>query len=78
MSDHEQPDNIWEEPLPPEEFERLVHRAIADLDGPEGEEMAAFMDWFKRRYPTALERLRYTTRKYREWSKTRGVLVNPR
>jgi hypothetical protein len=78
MSDHHPQLDIWEEPLPPAEFDRLVQKAIADLDGPEGDEMAAFMEWFTRRYPTPLERLRYTTRKYREWSRTRGILANPR
>lgn len=69
----EPPRDVWEEPLPPEEFERLVRRALADLDGPEGEEMLAHMRWFMRRYPTLLDRLRYSTRKFKEWSKTRGI-----
>ena len=68
----EAPD-VWETPLPPEEFERLVARALADLDGADGEEMAAFMAWFKRRYPTPIERLRYCTAETRKWSKTRGI-----
>lgn len=67
--------NIWEEPLPREEFERLVQMAIEELDGPEGEEMLAFMAWFKRRYPTPLDRLRYSTRKYKQWMKARAFAM---
>ncbi len=77
MSD-ERPRSIWEEPLPADEFERLLRRAISDLDGQEGEEMRAFMAWFVHRYPTPLERLRFTTRKYKEWSRTRGIVQHPR
>jgi hypothetical protein len=74
-SDH--PRDVWEETLPAEEFERLVRQALADLDGSEGEEMRAHMRWFLRRYPTPLDRLRYSTRKYKEWSKTRGIARRP-
>lgn len=77
MSD-EGPRDVWAEPLPADEFERLLRRALTDLDGEEGEEMRAFMAWFVRRYPTPLERLRYTTRKYKEWSSTRGIARHPR
>ncbi len=68
-----EPRDVWEEPLPPEELERLVRRARADLDGPEGEEMLAHMRWFMRRYPTPLDRLRHSTRKFKERSRTRGI-----
>ena len=72
MSD-ESADAVWEKPLPPDEFERLLARALAELDGPEGDEMAAFMAWFRRRYPTPLERLRFSTRQYRQSIKHRGI-----
>lgn len=70
--------DVWETPLPADEFDELVRAAIDGLDGAEGEEMLAHMAWFKRRYPTPLDRLRYSTRKYREWTKTRGLLKSPR
>jgi len=66
--------SVWEQPMAPDEFERLVARALQDLDGPEGQEMTAFMAWFKRRYPTPLERLRFTTRHYKQSIRRRGVL----
>lgn len=69
-------DPIWEEPLAPDEFERLLARALGDLDGPEGAEMAAFMAWFRRRYPTPLDRLRFSTRQYRQSIKRRGIARN--
>lgn len=71
-------DVVWDEPLPLDEFERLLARALDDLDGPEGEEMASFMAWFKRRYPTPLERLRFSTRQYKQSSRLRGIITNPR
>ena len=71
-------DSPWEKPLPVDEFERLVARALDDLDGPEGEEMASFMAWFKRRYPTPLDRLRFSTRQYRQSMKLRGIVTKPR
>jgi hypothetical protein len=36
----------------------LVRSAIDGRDGPEREEMLAHMAWFKRRYPTPLDRPR--------------------
>jgi hypothetical protein len=70
--------SLWDEPLPPDEFERLVARALADLDGPEGEEMASFMARFKRRYPTPLARLRFSTRYYRQSMKLQGTVTKLR
>lgn len=66
-------DAFWERPLPPDEFDRLLRKALDELDGPEGDEMRAHMEWFKRRYPTALDRLRYSTRMYKQWMRTRGA-----
>lgn len=54
---------LWEEPLPPEEFEARLARARAELDGPEGERIREYIEWFQRRYPTPLDRLRYNRRK---------------
>jgi len=65
----------WEAKLPTPEFERLLATALAELDGREGEEMLAFMAWFNRRYPTPLERLRFTTREWRRSNATRGILT---
>ena len=54
-------------PLPPEEFERRVGALIAELDGPEGENLAELIRWFVRRYPTPAERLAYVRRAYGRW-----------
>ncbi len=62
---------IWEEPLPPEEFHRRVAQAIAELDGPEGENIRSLIEWFQRRYPTPRDRLRYARRKYAELHRRR-------
>jgi hypothetical protein len=57
---------VYEAPLPTEEFDRLAALAIAELDGPEGDEIQAQIAWFRRKYPTALERLAYVRRKVAE------------
>ena len=62
------PAAIYEAVLPPEEFEELVKRACADLDGEEGEDIEKLIAWYQRRYPTVIDRLRHATRKYREWT----------
>lgn len=64
--------------IPWDEFKRRLELARAELDGPELSEIHSLIDWFTRRYPTPLERLRYARRKYDEWSRTRGILTNPR
>jgi hypothetical protein len=53
-----------ERELSPEEFDGLVRRALADED--EMRERAALVEWFRRRYPTARDRLAYARRKYRQ------------
>ena len=53
-----------ERELTPEEFDRLVERALADTH--EIQERAALVEWFMRRYPTPRERLAYARRKYRQ------------
>ena len=57
---------LWNEPLPPDEFDRRVRAAIAELDGDEYENVASLVRWFLRRYPTARDRLRFARRRYAE------------
>ena len=66
-------DAIYESALPPDEFERRLKLALAELDGPEGKEIADHIGWFRRRYPSSLARLDYARRKYREAMRTRGL-----
>lgn len=54
---------LWEDPLPPAEFEARLQQARAELDGPERENLMQLIEWFQRRYPTPLERLRYDRKK---------------
>ncbi len=56
---------LAEEPLSPEEFKRRLALAVAELDGPEGENIDTLIAWFTRRYPTPSDRLRYNARKMR-------------
>ena len=55
-------------PLAPEEFERRVRASLAELDGPEGENLGDLIRWFTRRYPTPAERLAYGRRAYARWA----------
>lgn len=55
-------DAIWDAPMDPQEFARREALGRAALSGPEGDEMRAFHEWFCRRYPTPLARLRYMRR----------------
>jgi hypothetical protein len=57
---------LVEEPLPADEFAR---RLAVPLTDEEVEDTIALHRWFVRRYPTALERLAYVRRKYREWTR---------
>ena len=59
-------------PLPPEEFERRLAASLAELDGPELENLADLLRWFSRRYPSAGERLAYGRRAYARWAKAAG------
>jgi hypothetical protein len=68
-------DAFYERKLPKEEFDARVDKAIAELDDEEGLELGAFLAWFQRRYPTALDRLRYATRRYAEIEPTRGAAL---
>jgi hypothetical protein len=72
------PVSPYDDVLPPEEFERRLASALESARGPEGEEMRALIDWFLRRYPTPLERLRYTRRKYAEAQRLRAAAMGRR
>lgn len=65
-----EPNTFYETPLPPEEFEARLRLALADMSGPHGREIAEYIAWFMRRYPTPLERLTYARRKYNEAMRT--------
>lgn len=69
------PAEYYDAPLPPDEFERRLALALAELDGPEGEEMQATIAWFKRRYPTPTDRVRYCRRRHDFAMKFRGALA---
>jgi hypothetical protein len=64
-------ERIWLSPLSSDEFDRRVEQAIAELDGEEGENVAALIRWFLRRYPTAKERFAYARKKYASWTRER-------
>ncbi len=68
---------IWERPLAVEEFLRRERDAIRELDGPEGDNLAALIRWFQRRYPTPRERLRYVRRKYVEMTGPARTSTSP-
>jgi hypothetical protein len=59
-------------PLPPDEFERRVGAALAELDGPELGNLQELIGWFRRRYPTARDRLAYARRAYVRWMRAAG------
>jgi len=67
-----------DEVLPQAEFDRRLAQVLAELDGEEGDELRAQIAWFKRRYPTPTERIRFARRRYDAAMKMRGVLKNPR
>ena len=55
---------LLERELSPAEFDARVAAALADAD--RQRELCELIRWFKRRYPTAEERLAYARRRYRE------------
>jgi len=55
--------------LPPAEFERRLRASLAELDGPELENLSDLIRWFVRRYPTAGARLAYGRRAYARWAR---------
>ena len=54
----------YERELEPEEFNRVLQAMRSDTG--EIEARAELVRWFRRRYPTARDRLAYATRKYRQ------------
>ena len=52
--------------LSPQEARERLAMAMRELDGEELDNLRNLIDWFARRYPTALERLRYLRRKNAE------------
>ena len=70
-----------------EEFSSFSDRRLdasearAYLDAPvtdaERDEVLALVHWFKRRYPTPLDRLAYVRRAYARWQRTLGIGAGP-
>ena len=52
--------------LAPEDARNRLAMAMRELDGEEFENLSSLIDWFRRRYPTPLDRLRYLRRKNAE------------
>ncbi|MBL8608590.1 MAG: hypothetical protein JNL38_14790 [Myxococcales bacterium] len=71
-SEGEPETDAWLRPLPAAEFEALVARGLASLDGPEGDELADLHAWFVRRYPTPTARLAYVRAKSRARARRSG------
>ena len=55
---------LLDEELEPPEFDERLRAALADED--RMAELVALIAWFRRRYPTAAERLAYARRRYLE------------
>ena len=62
---------LAERHLSVEEFEAYVHAPMTEQ---ERENILESIRWFRRRYPTAGERLAATRRAYKEWTRGRVVL----
>lgn len=56
-----------DEELDPAAFEALLASALADEE--EIAEQRALIAWFRRRYPTAGERLAYARNMYAQWTR---------
>lgn len=69
---HEPCVSPYDDVLPADEFDRRLTRALESARGAEGEEMRELIEWFLRRYPAPLDRLRYARRKYEETRRLRG------
>jgi hypothetical protein len=57
---------LAERRLSAEEFNAYVDAPLSDF---EREEIAANIEWFKRRYPTPAARLRWASRTWAQWSR---------
>jgi hypothetical protein len=58
---------LSERVLDAEEFRSLLAVPISEA---EAEEARSLIRWFRRRYPTPAERLAYTRRAYRRWTRS--------
>lgn len=58
---------LTERSLTPEEADAYLATPMSDEERRHSREL---IEWFQRRYPTPLERLRYVTRAYRRWQRT--------
>ncbi len=58
---------IYETELTPNEFRAAIERGLADEEAMA--EMTAHVAWFRRRYPTALDRFRYARRMLDAWTR---------
>jgi hypothetical protein len=65
----------YDEPLAFDEFERRRALASVELDGPVGDDMQSFIAWFRRRYPSPTERVRYAARMSRSAREIQGALL---
>lgn len=59
---------VYEKPLEPDEFARRLALALAEED--ELARAAELIAWFKRRYPTAKDRLDYIRARHVEWMRS--------
>ena len=59
---------VWENELEPEEFYRQVAACLADAE--DMRERRALITWFKRRYPTAKDRLAYARRMHAQCTRS--------
>lgn len=67
----------------PANLHRLANRTLepaearaylaAPITDAEREDVLALVRWFRRRYPSPLERLRYVRRAYARWQATLGI-----
>jgi len=59
--------------LTDEEARVRLAMAMRELEGEELENLRSLIDWFRRRYPTPLDRLRYLRRKNAEALRAAGA-----
>ena len=60
--------------LEPAEVRAYLEAPITDA---ERDEVLALARWFRRRYPTPIERLAYVRRAYARWQRTLGIAARP-
>jgi hypothetical protein len=69
------PNHPYDERLSDEEFTARLEILKEHAGRDSSEETIELARWFLRRYPTLVERCRYSTRKFREW--TAGPKIPP-